>query len=227
MHSKKTVAIRLRKLGKSYNEISRVLGGIPKSTLSGWLKDCRLSKSARQRLMNRNQFRWSESLVRYNKLRASIARQRSEAEISLARNRIGKITPRELLLIGTALYWAEGEKGARWRLKFSNSDGRMAGLMMRFFREICKIPENKFSPQLHLHPHVSESRAKTYWSQVMKIPQCQFIKSQRVLSRSSNGKRPSRRLPYGTLHIAVHHTSIRNRVIGWMAGLADLSNNSS
>lgn len=223
MYPKKSSAIRLRKSGKSYNEISLALGGIPKSTLSGWLKNCRLSKSARQRLMSRNQFRWSESLVRYNKLRASIARQKSEAEISLARGRIGTITPRELLLVGTALYWAEGEKGARWRLKFSNSDARIANLMMRFFREICCVPEKKFSPQIHLHPHVSESQAKTYWSQVLRIPQRQFMKSQRVLSRSSRGKRPARRLPYGTLHISIHQTAIRNRVMGWMAGLGDSS----
>ena len=227
MRPKKAFAIRLRKSGKSYNEISRTLGGIPKSTLSGWFKNCRLSKSARYRLMARNQFRWSESLVRYNKRRVLIARQRSEMELSSARARIGSLTPHDLLLVGTALYWAEGEKRARWRLKFSNSDPGMVRLMMRFFRETCRVPERSFSVQLHLHPHVSESRAKDFWSRTAEIPVGQFIKSQHVLSRSSNGKRPHRRLPYGTFHVTIYHTPIRNRVIGWMTGLGHLHNDSS
>ncbi len=38
MHNNKEKAIQLRKLGKSYNEITKALN-VPKSTLSTWLKD--------------------------------------------------------------------------------------------------------------------------------------------------------------------------------------------
>jgi hypothetical protein len=216
--SKKSLAIQFRRKGASYNHICRVLQ-VPKSTLSGWLKNCRLSQETRKRLMTRNQQRWAESLIRYNKSRAQEARRKAEEITLAAASQIRRLNSRELRLIGTALYWAEGDKGARWRLKFSGSDPGMIKLVMRFFREICRVPSKKFSCQLHLHPHVSEARAKVFWAKQVGLPSHRFIRSQRILSRSSHGKRPVRRLPYGTLHIAIHQGLVRNRVMGWIRGL--------
>ena len=43
-----------RNKGLSYNEISEKLGGIPKGTLSYWLRDIPLNKKQTQRLDRRN-----------------------------------------------------------------------------------------------------------------------------------------------------------------------------
>ena len=52
--------IKLRKQGKTYNEI-KVLLGIPKSTLSGWLKDLPLSK--RQIRVLEKRIKWKRLLA--------------------------------------------------------------------------------------------------------------------------------------------------------------------
>lgn len=218
MRTDKSTARRLRSSGKTYNEIHRRLG-IPKSTLSLWFKDLRLSKLDRQRLLTQNQQRWAESIVRYNKWRAKQARGRSEEAQARAAKEIGGLSSRDLKLVGAALYWAEGGKLDRWRLRFCNSDPDMIELVMRFFRKTCRVPEEKLGARVHLHPHVSDQRAKLFWSRISRIPLDQFRRSQRVLSRSSRGKRPARRLPYGTLHITISDVKLRNQVMGWISGL--------
>jgi len=219
MNAARLSARRLRRSGKTYSEISRLLGGVPKSTLSVWFRDLRLSGAARRRVMGRAQQRWAENIVRYNKWRAQEARRKADEALARAASEIRELSQRELQLIGTALYWAEGSKRTRWRLRFSNTDSCMVRLMMRFFREICQIPTDKFSAQIHLHPHVSEKRALRFWSDLTGLsPDC-FIRPQRVVSRSSLGKRPFRRLPFGTFHITIDSGAIRNRVMGWVQGL--------
>ena len=49
MRHDKHKALHLRKLGKSYNEIQQLLG-MPKSTLSGWLKTSQWSQKIKKNL---------------------------------------------------------------------------------------------------------------------------------------------------------------------------------
>ncbi len=219
MNAVRVRARRLRRSGNTYSEISRALGGVPKSTLSVWFRNLRLSGAARRRVMSKAQQRWAENIIRYNKWRAREARRKAEEVIAHAIAEIGELSQRELQLIGTALYWAEGSKGSRWRLRFTNTDACMVRLMMRFFREICQVPTERFSSHIHLHPHVSERRALDFWSNLTGISPRRFIRPQRVVSRSSRGRRPIRRLPFGTLHITIDNGEIRNRVMGWVQGL--------
>jgi hypothetical protein len=169
--------------------------------------------------MSRAQQRWAENIIRYNKWRAQEARRKAEETIARAASEIGQLSQRELQLIGAALYWAEGSKGSRWRLRFTNTDAGMVRLMMRFFRESCQVPTARFSAHIHLHPHISERRALAFWSALTGLSPRQFIRPQRVVSRSSRGKRPIRRLPFGTLHITINNGDVRNRVTGWIHGL--------
>lgn len=219
MNTAQLSARRLRRLGNTYSDISRALGGVSKSTPSVWFRDLRLSGAARRRLMSKAQQRWAENIIRYNKWRAQEARRRAEEAIARAASEIGELSRRELQLIGTALYWAEGSKGSRWRLRFTNTDACMVRLMMQFFRDICQVPTERFSAQIHLHPHVSERRALGFWSNLTGLSPRHFIRPQRVVSRRSRGKRPIRRLPFGTLHITIDNGDIRNRVMGWVQSL--------
>jgi predicted transcriptional regulator len=56
---KKEKAIKLRKRGRSIRDIEKILG-IPRSTLSGWLRDVKLSKKQKERLHKK----WLAALVK-------------------------------------------------------------------------------------------------------------------------------------------------------------------
>lgn len=212
-------AIELRKKGKTYGEISGTLG-VPKSTLSGWLAGISLPKDIEEELAAKARRAWAKNITTYNKTRAVIARKKAAEAQEASAASIGKLTKRELQLIGASLYWAEGSKRDRWKTVFSNSDPSLIRLIMRFFREVCEVSEGHFNLRIHIHQNISEDDAKRYWSRLTKIPLNQFQKTQTVVSKSSRGRRKVNTLPHGTLHIMVHDVSVVNRIKGWIQGIS-------
>ncbi|MBU4350934.1 hypothetical protein KKD19_06430 [Patescibacteria group bacterium] len=132
---------------------------------------------------------------------------------------INKISKKELKLIGTALYWAEGYKKTNWTLVFCNSDPDIIKIIMRFFRETCKVPEKKFKVKVQIHPNIPEMAAKKYWSKVAKLSISKFRKSLKQLPKSSKSKRKFNTLPYGTFRISISDVRLVNKIKGWIKGI--------
>lgn len=220
MIEKKKLAIRLRKQAKSYNQITKTLG-IPKSTLSGWLKDIDIPAKVQKQLLTNAQRAWAKSITDYNKKRAKLAREKWEERIEKAKKEIGQLTQREVKLIGSALYWAEGYKKGNWAVLFCNSDPEMVMIMMRFYREVCKVPEEKFKPNVQIHPNITEFKARKYWSQISNIPEEKFRKTLYQVPRSSQYKKPANILPYGTFRLTIFDVKLVNKTKGWIKGIAE------
>ncbi|MGB2762349.1 MAG: hypothetical protein WBC21_02290 [Minisyncoccales bacterium] len=219
MRKDKNFAIRLRKQGKSYNEIVKILK-IPKSTLSYWLRDIKIPPEIKTKFWNRTRKKWAENIIKFNKKRARVAREKSEKFQKIASRNINKLTQRELLLVGAALYWAEGYKKRRGTLQFSNSDPVMIKLMIKFFKKICKSPKEKIRATVQIHPNVTSEKAINYWSRISGVSKTQFTKCYSRLTSSSKQKRPFNTLPYGTLRIAIYDTQITDKVKGWIQGIS-------
>ena len=209
----------MRKQGKTYNEINRLLG-IPKSTLSGWFEGLKIPLIIKRQLLTNNQRKWAESITNYNKKRAlDVLNRNNEIQQRISKE-IGRLTKRELMLIGTALYWAEGDKKARWRCKFCNSDPGMIKIIMKFFRNVCKVPESKFRAYVQIYPNITEQKAKVFWSKISGIPLGQFDKTLTSISKSGKFKRSPNTLPYGTFSVRISNVNLTNRIKGWILGLS-------
>ena len=223
MRYDKNIAIKMRKNGHSYNDISVKLG-VPKSTLSGWFKDKEFSSVIKERNIENSKAIWADNITQYNKNRSKQALARAKQEQTLFAKDISNLTERELMIVGTALYWAEGGKKNRWRLHFANSDVKMIKLMMCFLYKICNVKKEKIKAWVQSHPKKQEDKLLTFWSSASGIPKKQFHKTQYSVSKSSKFKKPYNTLPYGTLHILVYDVKKVNMVRGWIAGLADYAN---
>ena len=219
MRLDKIKAIDLRKQKKTYREISQILG-IPKSTLSSWFKRIPWSRKLKDRLSYKNSISQKDRLAYYSRLRAEEAQRRRNLILEKARKEIKNLSLEDLKLIGAALYWAEGRKNNKWCLLFVNSDPAMITLMMKFFREVCRIPEGKLSMKIQIHPNISENRAKKFWAEIVGIASKKFTKTLYQVSRASKGKRNKKSLPYGTCRITISDTRLTNQVYGWIQGLA-------
>ncbi len=219
MRQDKQKAISLRKKGKSYNEINRILG-VPKSTLSLWLKDVRMSPEIEKKFWSKTRKRWSKSITDFNKKRSKIAKDKTEKRQQTAMKDIGSLSERELLLVGSALYWAEGAKKDRWALQFTNSDPNMIKIMMKFLEVICGVSRLKVKATVQIHPNVTSAKAINYWSKTAGIPKDNFCKTYSRVSPSSKGKRPINTLPYGTLRMGVYSVEITDKVKGWIRGIS-------
>ncbi len=212
-HIEKSQAIKLREKGHSLNYIASKIG-VSKSSVSLWVKDVKLNSIQLNNLKN-NAFTTSAIEKRREARLLSEEKKRIEI-INSAKNDINKITHYQLLLIGTMLYWAEGGKTQRM-VRFSNGDPRMIQIMMRFFREICKVPENKFRGYIHIHQHLDTKKAEKYWSKQTNIPLNQFYKTYNKPNKSSTNKKNT--LPYGVLDVYVLDVKLFLKITGWASAI--------
>ena len=132
-------AIKLRRKGRTYSEI---LAQIPvaKSTLSLWLREVGIAQKQKQRLTQKKR----EASFRGGEARRRQRVEETRAILNQAEKEIGAISKRELWLIGSALYWAEGSKqkisNVAQQTQFSNSDSRMIEIFMTWLQDVIKIP---------------------------------------------------------------------------------------
>ncbi|MDD4804616.1 MAG: helix-turn-helix domain containing protein [Candidatus Pacebacteria bacterium] len=213
-YNEKQRAITLRKTGQSIKEIARNLG-VSKSSVSDWVRKIILTKKQQKMLALRGHSAVVVEKRRTTRLSNELIKR--ESFISLAEKDINKISNNELKIIGAMLYWAEGRKRGHRMVSFSNSDPSMIKVIMRFFREVCNVPESKFRGHIHLHSHLNVNSAIKYWSMITKIPPQQFYKTYCVPSISSKGKMDS--LPNGTLDIHVCNVELFLKIMGWIRGI--------
>jgi len=210
----KKLAIKLRKKGYSINEICQK-ANLAKGSVSVWVRNVELTKEQKEKLSEKGIKKEVIEKRRMTRLTRESAKR--SVVIRKAEKDIKKISKKELFLIGTTFYWAEGRKSAKGIVGFTNSDPRAIKLMMRFFQEIYKVGKKKFRAHIHIHPHLNVTRAEKYWSDVSGIPLKQFYKTYRKPNKSSQGKKDT--LPYGTLDIYIFNTELLLKIQGWINGI--------
>jgi len=92
--------------------------------------------------------------------------------------------------------------------------------MMRFFREVLNIEENKFRGRLILHPGLNEKKVLEFWSSLTNIPIRQFNKSYFKPPKSSTRKMHNI-LYKGTLTVRIGDTKNLRKLKGFIAALAE------
>ena len=162
-------ARQLRRTGLPLAEIAAHLG-VAKSSVSLWVRDVEFSPLPRP---PRGRRRDPNALQR--RKRAEIDRLVEEG-----RARIGRLSEREFLVAGVALYAGEGSKGDG-TVRFVNSDPRMVVLFCTWLRHFYEIDESRLRLTLYLHQGLDLSAAMAYWSGLTGIPQSQFCKPYRAV----------------------------------------------
>lgn len=166
-------AIQLRKQGYTYSQIKLELG-LPKSTLSGWLRNLQLTEQQLKKLIKNKD---SKELLRRE--RYSITRKNQKLErfkkVYEEQKKILPLSKRELFLMGTFLYWGEGEK-THGIVSISNTDPRIIKFALYWMVNILDIPKSKIKAQLHLYEDMNANEAIIFWSKILDIPNIQFLK---------------------------------------------------
>jgi len=215
----KEKARNLRKEGYTLREIGEKLPFLAKGTLSKWTQGIVLAPEQEKRIL-RKQLRGRIKLMEYNKKRHQEAIRSTQKVIAEAKKEIDRLSKRDLLIAGTALYWAEGYKKGKNQIQFVNSDPKIIALAMRFFREVLDIKENKFKGGLILHPGLNEKENIEFWSSLTNIPISQFNKSYIKPPKSSTRKMHNI-LYKGTLKIRISDTKKLWRLKGFIEALGD------
>jgi len=93
---------------------------------------------------------------------------------------MGRLSEREFLVAGVALYAGEGSKGDG-SVVFANSDPRMVVFFCSWLRYFFQIDESRLRVRLYLHQGLDLAGAIAFWSQLTGIPGSQFSKPYRAV----------------------------------------------
>ncbi|MEV0602975.1 helix-turn-helix transcriptional regulator [Streptomyces sp. NPDC050315] len=207
----------LREQGMTYDEIRAELG-VSKSSISAWVRD--LPKPAP---------RWKKvpQMQRLERAQAAFRASRDEERERLtseASRQVGDIDDRELLLIGAALYWAEGSKdktyARRESLTFINSDPHMIEVYVRWL-ELLGVERHRMRCSLHIHDSADLTEATRFWSEITGVPAEDFLKPS--LRHDNPGTNRLNRGPSyrGCLRIYVTNSArLYRQVEGWWQGIS-------
>ncbi len=211
----KLKARELRKKGLSVKEIQRRLS-VSRSSVSLWVRDVRLTQKQLERLyLNKKKSALRGCII------AAMNKKRKREEITKrlkneGKKEIGNLSKRDRFIAGVALYFAEGDKGDK-SIGFSNSDPQAIEFMVNWFREFCKINEDKFRCSLYIYDNLNERKAKKFWSDLTKISLDQFRKSY-IVKNNPHRLRKTKNI-YGVLRITISDVNLHRKVMGQIEGL--------
>lgn len=162
-------ARQLRRTGLPLSEIALRVG-VSKSSVSLWVRDV--------------EFEPRPPVTRGRRRAPNALQRRKQAEIDRlvaeGRSRIGRLSEREFLVAGVALYAGEGSK-QDGRVRFVNSDPRMVVFFCSWLRHFYEIDESRLRLALYLHQGLDLSATTAYWSALTGIREAQFTKPYRAV----------------------------------------------
>lgn len=198
-------ARKMRRGGESILSISRKLA-VSKSSASIWCRDIELTDAQRTRLLTRKDGPAMAARLKGARMQYERRLQRMRDEEKWAVREFQNPTSRDLLLIGAALYWAEGSR-KRSQFIFSNSDAAMINLILRYLQALG-IEKSRLAPQVFInHQHKDRIGAvQRYWVRVTGLPQRQFL--QPIFIKTRHKKRYENfHHHYGMLKLHVRKSS--------------------
>ncbi|MFA6254054.1 MAG: hypothetical protein WC640_02220 [Candidatus Paceibacterota bacterium] len=172
----KSKAISLREKGKSIRDVEKTLD-IPRSTLSGWFRDIKLTSLQKKRLKRKHEralIKARKGATKWHNGQKEDRLRTAEIEADKTLNKIDK--DREILELSLAmLYLGEGYKAGS-----ATSLGNSDPLILKFFLKVMKFVYNlkmeNISFYLHLRADQDPELLKKYWAKKLEMPTDRFRK---------------------------------------------------
>ncbi|SCG41172.1 hypothetical protein GA0070560_103113 [Micromonospora halophytica] len=164
-------AVALRGEGLSVGAIADRLG-VAKSTAYLWVRHLPLDRDGAAERERRR----AHSKVMTDAQWAAHRQARDAARAELAEFGaawVSRLDGRELLLVGAALYWAEGVKAKPWRphdcrVRFTNSDPVLIDLFVRFVEELG-VPRGGLRFRVCIHETADANAAVRWWARQVGV----------------------------------------------------------
>lgn len=200
-------AIILRKQGKSYSQIKKILK-VSKSTLSYWLRDYPLSDQRLRELRD-----WNEQ--RIEKYRATRLRQKKERIKKVYKEEKKKnlpFTKRDLFIAGLFLYWGEGAKTTPAQISLSNTNPAIIKFFIKWLTKVLDVSSDKIKIRLQLYSDMIVIKEINFWSKELSISKAQFKKPY-IKTSSSSSITYKRGFGHGTCNIIIGNARLMEKIM--------------
>ncbi len=224
---KQIKATALRRKGLTLKEISVALG-VSKGSASLWCREIILT-SAQLRAIE------SRSLKKNAKGRLIGAQMNKQKRLDVIERfkrqgieEVGSLSKKDLLLVGTALYWAEGAK-TEPRFVFVNSSPDMIQVMYQFLTTVLGVSKEdiRIGVQINkIHLYRIQDVLK-FWSKLLHLPTSQFDKPYYIKTEPKKVYE-NMETYYGTVRLKVRKSAnLQYRISGLIGAIIEGSKNMS
>lgn len=221
-YQKRLQASALRRQGESIRDIAKILN-ISKGTASLWCQEIALTTAQKEKLAQKQVVARDQA-----RLRGAATNQRQrlenvERQEQLARVDIGKLTKRDLFLLGVGLYWGEGAKSRNGTTAIINSDPAVILCALKWFEICLGVVREDFRPYVYvseIHKGREEAILK-FWSTYLNIPRKQFLD---IIFLKGRPKKVYENydMYYGVIALRVRRgTELKYRILGLIKACKD------
>ncbi|MDP3954488.1 MAG: hypothetical protein Q8Q06_03685 [bacterium] len=219
----KKLARKLRRQGFSYSEIKKQVL-VPKTTLAYWLRNIKLSEEQTGRLKKKR-----TDAARAGSRKKTLRTLEQIREIQkISVSDIGKISKRELWLMGLMLYWRErflnkNDSDMQRGVRFTSSDSNLIKLFLKWLQDIGGLTKEEILFDIFMARSRSKktNNAIAHWSGITGFPEKDFTRIYFQKIRIKKTKRQTiKNSQNGLLRIRVRASSMLARQIsGWISGI--------
>jgi len=210
----KRKVIELRKKGKSYSEIRKIIK-VSKSSLSLWLKNVMLTDEQ----VNGLKMKKVMAVERYKK---AMKIKRQTKLDGYYQNQVKKWIPlsnREKFIAGLFLYWGEGNKVSTNLVNVSNTDPSVIKFAIYWMEKCLKIPMNEIYIKLHLYSDMNIEQETEFWSKTLGIDKERFTRP--YIKKSLRKDIDQKGFGHGTCNISAYKTVIKENILMAIKGISD------
>lgn len=211
----------LRMKGESISGIATILRA-SKSTVSYWCRDIALSQKQMRRLMRKQNDAGAIGRLRAAEKKRATRLAAIETESKTGSRAVGSLNPRDIFILGIALYWGEGYKSGNEECGFTNSNPDIIAAFILWLRSTYNIPLSDLILRVSLNQthRTRVDAVERYWSKVTGVPRSQFSKAS-LIKASSRKIYSDPQRHFGTLRIKVRRgTALRRRILGSIGEIA-------
>ncbi|MEU8583403.1 hypothetical protein [Streptomyces abikoensis] len=207
-------ARELRLAGKTYDEIVAELG-VAKSSVSLWVRDLPKPPKTVRQMREMAETRWAPH-------RRARAIKQIETKLEAAYD-IGRMSERELFLVGVGLYWSEGTKSKAHRpserVNFVNSDPDMIELYLAWLR-LLGVEKDRLRFHLMIHESADVAGAEEFWAGIVGVDARTFCKTTLKKHNPKTVRKNVGEGYHGCLAVRVTEgADLYRRIEGWWYGI--------
>lgn len=216
-------ALKMRSEGASIKEIADTLS-VSKSTVSTWCKDISLTADQISAIAKRSQHVATAALLKSAERQRQKRLQNIHEANAAAQENIGKLTKRDIQMIGLGLYWGEGYKQGSQEFGFTNSDPHMITFYIHWLQKTFGVNKKDLILRISINEihkkrigHITE-----YWAGITDTSKEQFTKPS-FIRTASKKVYPNPEKHFGTLRIKVRKgTMLRREVLAMIDYIANI-----
>lgn len=209
--NRREAAKNLRRQGKTYSEIREELGSIPKSTLSGWLKDIELTKTQKNRIESKmkTQAHLGRQRGAWTNRNKRVVRLGNIKSLATEDYKLYRTQP--MFTTGLVLYLAEGSKKSEV-FQFMNSDYNLMQLMINWVISFGKVDFKDLRFRLYIHNVYKHENCEKFWLQKLKFSQEQLLKTVYKPTKRVYKKNPKY---HGCMRLEVSGSELYWKAMAW------------